>query len=207
MDNRKIKIVADDRERDSGVISALSVHGRCDVEIRRMLIGDYLIDGRVLIERKTLPDLLASIKDGRLFRQALRLVEAELRCVIVLEGIGRDLTGTGMRREAVQGALITLSLYMGIPVLRSMGPSETARLLIYIANQSSTYNADGPQRHGRSPRGKRRLQIYILQGFPGIGPRKASQLLERFGTLSGVFNAEVEELCEVKGIGASVLRS
>jgi len=29
---------------------------------------DYLIDEVLLIEHKTLPDLVASIKDGRLFR-------------------------------------------------------------------------------------------------------------------------------------------
>ncbi|HDH08524.1 MAG TPA: nuclease, partial [Gammaproteobacteria bacterium] len=56
------------------------------------------------------------------------------------------------------------------------------------------------------PRGKRRLQIHILQGFPGVGPRRAARLLDRFGTLDGILNAEVEELCKVRGIGLSVAR-
>ncbi len=206
MDERKIKIIADDRERSSGVMSVLQSDGRCDLRIQRMPVGDYLIDERVLVERKTLPDLVASIKDGRLFRQALRLVEAEPWCVIVLEGTVSDLAGSGMRREAIQGALITLTLYLGIPLLRSTGPDETARLLIYIARQGRTYSGDGPRRHGRLPRGKRRLQIYILQGFPSVGPRRAARLLDRFGTLDGILNAEVEELCKVKGIGLSVAR-
>ncbi len=206
MDEHKIKIIADDRERNSGVLSALRSDGCCDLKIHRMPVGDYLIDERVLVERKTLPDLVASIKDGRLFRQALRLVEAEPWCVIVLEGTVSDLTGSGMRREAIQGALITLTLYLGIPLLRSMGPDETARLLIYIARQGRAYSGDGPQRHGRLPRGKRRLQIYILQGFPSIGPRRAARLLDRFGTLDRILTAEIDELCAVKGIGLSVAK-
>jgi len=206
MDERKIKIIADDRERNSGVMSVLQTDGRCDLKIQRISVGDYLIDERVLVERKTLPDLVASIKDGRLFRQALRLVEAEPWCVIVLEGTVSDLAGSGMRREAIQGTLITLTLYLGIPLLRSTGPDETARLLIYIARQGRTYSGDGPRRHGRLPRGKRRLQIYILQGFPSVGPRRAARLLDRFGTLDGILNAEVEELRKVRGIGLSVAR-
>ena len=206
MDEYKIKIVADDRECNSKVISVLQNDGGCDIKIQRMSIGDYLIDERVLVERKTLPDLVASIKDGRLFRQALRLVEAEPWCVIVLEGTARALADSGMRREAIQGALIALALYLGIPLLRSTGPEETARLLIYIARQGRTYSGDGPQRHGHLPRGKRRLQIYILQGFTGVGPRRAARLLDRFGTLDRILSAEVEELCEVRGIGLSVAR-
>ena len=189
------------RER---VIAALEANGRCQVEIRRMSVGDYLVDGRVLLERKTLPDLVASIKDGRLVRQALRLAEAESWCVMVLEGTSRDIANSGMRREAIQGALVTLSLYLGIPLLRSIGPAETARLLIYIARQGRTFSQDGPHRRGRLPRGKRRLQIYILQGFPGIGPRRAARLLECFGTLERVVAAEVEDLCAVAGIGLAV---
>jgi ERCC4-type nuclease len=204
MDEHDIKIIADDRERNCGVIAVLQNSGCCDLKIQRMPVGDYLIDERVLVERKTLPDLLTSIKDGRLFQQALRLVEAKPWCVIVLEGTAKDLAGSGMRREAVQGALITLSLYLGIALLRSTGPDETARLLIYIARQGRTFSGNGPQRHGRLPRGKRRLQIYILQGFPGVGPQRAARLLDRFGTLDRVLTAEIEELCTVKGIGASV---
>jgi ERCC4-type nuclease len=204
MDEHDIKIIADDRERNCGVIAVLQNSGYCDLEIQRMPVGDYLIDDRVLVERKTLPDLLASIKDGRLFQQALRLVEAEPWCVIVLEGTGKDIADSGMRREAVQGALITLSLYFGIALLRSTGPDETARLLVYIARQGRTFSGNGPHRHGRLPRGKRRLQIYILQGFPGVGPQRAARLLDKFGTLDRILTAEIEELCTVKGIGASV---
>ena len=60
--------------------------------------------------------------------------------------------------------------------------------------------------NGRLPRGKRRLQIYILQGFPGVRPRRTVRLLDRFSTLDDILNAEVEELCDVRGIRLFVAR-
>jgi DNA excision repair protein ERCC-4 len=44
-------------------------------------------------------------------------------------------------------------------------------------------------------------KIHILEGFPGIGVDKAERLLLKFGCLQAVFNAEVEDLLNVPGIG------
>ena len=35
-----------------------------------------------------------------------------------------------MRREAIQGALITITIVLGIPLLRSKDARETARLIV-----------------------------------------------------------------------------
>ena len=67
-----IEIIADDRERNGGVIDRLRGHEKVSLVIERLPLGDYLIDEVLLIKRKTLPDLAASIKDGRLFGQAHR---------------------------------------------------------------------------------------------------------------------------------------
>ncbi len=40
------------------------------VRVRRLDVGDVAIGPNVLVERKTTDDFLASIGDGRLFRQA-----------------------------------------------------------------------------------------------------------------------------------------
>ena len=97
------------------------------VRLQRLPVGDYLVDDNLLFERKTLLDLTQSIKDGRLFRQGLRLASASARGVVILEGSSRDLAQSRMRREAIQGALVTLTLSFGIPLLRSANPRGDRR--------------------------------------------------------------------------------
>lgn len=196
-----IRVVADDRECNGGVVDALRQQTGVVLVVERLPLGDYLIDDRLLVERKTLPDLVASIKDGRLFHQGYRLAGAPFLTTVVLEGTSADLASSGMRREAIQGALIALSLYLGVPLLRSMDPVETARLMLYAALQGRTVTNGVRPRPGRRPRRKQRIQSLVLQGLPGVGPERARQLLARFGTLEAVMRAETEELASVTGIG------
>jgi ERCC4-type nuclease len=197
-------IEVDDRESASPVLPAL--HGCADfhVMVARLPLGDYRIDGRFLFERKTLTDLVAAIKDGRLFRQALKLSSTTLQPAIILEGTGRELAGSGMRWEAIQGALVTVSLFCGVPLLRTRTPEETVRTLLFAARQGRAFASGALPRRGRRPRGKRARQLYILQGFPGIGPERAHQLLARFGSVEAITRAGAEDLCSVPGIGERI---
>jgi ERCC4-type nuclease len=152
-----------------------------DVCIRRLSMGDYQIDNRLVVERKTLKDFAVSIIDGRLFKQTIFLANSNSKSVLILEGTVSDTVEIGVTREAMQGALITVSLILGIPVLRSKDPSETAKLIVYIGRQIESMAGDGMQRHGYRPKTKRKRQLFILQGLPGVGSEKAERLLARFG--------------------------
>jgi len=196
-----ISVVVDDREAAGGVIDLLRVQEGVVVQIERLPLGDYLIDESLLVERKTFADLIASIKDGRLFGQGCRLAGSRRWTALILEGTGKDLAGSGMRREAIQGALITLTLFLGIPLLRSQNPQESAQLMLFAARQARTVATGALPRRGRRPRGKYRVQTRVLQGLPGIGPERAKRLLEKFGTIEAVMTAEVEELAAIRGVG------
>lgn len=78
----RIPVIVDDRECRGGVVEALRASGGFDIAVRRLAVGDYLVDNRFLFERKTLPDLALSIQSGRLFRQALRLAQMEQSCTL-----------------------------------------------------------------------------------------------------------------------------
>lgn len=197
-----ISVIADDRERDSGVIKALQEYNEVNIQIDRLRTGDFIVDGRLLFERKTLPDLAYSLVQGRFFSQAQRLARSPQRSVIVLEGTGRDIEGLNVGREALQGALINASVIMGLAILRSVDPQETARLMIYAARQVKRSICDAVPRHGYRPKGKRKRQLFVLQGLPGVGPKRAERLLEEFGTVEAVMRASAEQLAGVPGIGA-----
>jgi DNA excision repair protein ERCC-4 len=201
LNDQPIEIVADDRERESKVIESLQGIANVAVRIERLASGDYLADRRILFERKTLLDLARSIVDGRLFNQMVRLAESKYKTVLILEGTGKDAECLGVRREALQGALITISLILGLPVLRSMAPEETARLIVYAARQIQSIGKAGYPRPGYRPKTKKRRQLYILQGLPGIGRERALRLLEKFGSVEGVLRAGRDDLLTVEGVG------
>lgn len=201
-----IHLVIDDRECRGPMPAAIAASGAFAVEIQRLPTGDYRIDDALLFERKTLLDLVASIKDGRLFDQALRLARGKLRGALILEGSARDLASSGMRIESIRGALVNVSLFIGLPVLRTRDAPDTVRTLGYAARQRSALVAGGLPRHGRRPKGKAALQSYVLQGLPGIGPRRAARLIQRFGSIEAAIAADVDALAEVNGIGALTAR-
>jgi ERCC4-type nuclease len=92
----------------------------------------------------------------------------------------------------------------GIPLLRSGNPEETARLMFYASLQMSRTARGLVPRPGYRPKGKRKRQLYILQGLPGVGPVRAARLLTAFGSLRAVVGASREALAGVAGIGVEL---
>jgi DNA excision repair protein ERCC-4 len=197
-----VQILVDDRERPSGVAEELGKLSGVVVRIEHLAVGDYSIDGAVLIERKAATDFAQSLIDGRLFSQARQMAGSPLRTAYILEGNSAEWLGLGLSREAMQGALVTLMLIFDIPVFRSSGPAESARLIFYIGSQLARLR-DPEHVPYRQPKSKRRKnrQLRVLQGLPGIGPDRAKELLERFKTVRACFIASTTELMEVEGIG------
>src|ERR1700736_5308331 len=151
-----IQVVVDDRERSLALVAELKRSDRVVVQIEHLLVGDYCIDGAVLIERKTAADFAQSLMDGRLFGQAVRMATSSLRPAYILEGSSAEWSGLGVSRESLQGALVTLMLIFDVPVFRSSDPAESARLILYIGSQlvraCATLNmclTGGPKRRGR----------------------------------------------------------
>ncbi|MEM1868772.1 MAG: ERCC4 domain-containing protein, partial [Acidilobaceae archaeon] len=67
----KARIYVDYREENSGIPGILESLGL--IVIREYLeIGDYIIPGDIIIERKTAEDYINSLYDGRLFDQISR---------------------------------------------------------------------------------------------------------------------------------------
>ncbi|MFA5058032.1 MAG: ERCC4 domain-containing protein [Opitutaceae bacterium] len=195
-----LRIVADDREAAGGVIAALSRLAGVEIEVRRLAAGDDWVEDRFAVERKTLRDFARSVIDARLFKQAAALAHGAAHGILILEGTGADLRDTGISREALQGALITVGVFYGLAVLRARDAAETARLLVYLGRQAQAFAQGALTRPGYRPKGRRARQLFLLQGLPGVGPGRAARLLDRFGSVQAVTAATAAELT-VAGIG------
>jgi DNA excision repair protein ERCC-4 len=78
-------IVVDDREPADGPLQFLREMPEVKVRVARLDVGDYLVDGRLIFERKTFADFTTSVCDGRFFRQACNLASASHRPAVILE--------------------------------------------------------------------------------------------------------------------------
>ncbi len=197
-DSDDIVIVADDRENT--VMKELS---RRDVQVRssRLEIGDFLLSDRTVVERKTAADFVDSIVDNRLFPQLQEMVGEFSQPLLVIEG--EDLyRHRDVHPNAIRGALSSVALDYGIPILWSTGPEETTELLIAAARREQEDEGRTVDIRGeRSPTTERDRQEFLVAGLPNVSETLAERLLEEFGTAEAVFTASSTELQQVEGIG------
>lgn len=93
----------------------------------------------------------------------------------------------------------------GLPIISSSGPEESAELVAIAARQiSAAAREDGYVRPGYRPKGWKKRALYLLEGLPGVGPKRASALLAARGSVRAVFTADEATLAAVPGLGGSV---
>ncbi len=194
----KITIIADNREKKSGIPDLLAAKN-VDVIMRQLFVGDYMINDEIVIERKTSGDFVQSIINGHLFDQCARLRKSGAVPLIIVEGDPFK-TRHNISPEAIKGALLSISLSWQIPVIRSSGKEDTARLMI-MASQKYDNPPVFIRRKGIKPKKIQRQQHYFVQGLPGIGPALAHRLLLHFKTIERIVLADIKSLEKVEGIG------
>jgi Fanconi anemia group M protein len=127
------RIVVDHRELNTSIAATLRLQG-VDVDVKTLAIGDFKIGDRVLVERKRVRDFVDSLLDGRLLEQAHRLIAAAPRPLLLIEG-GGLFTQRAVHNNALMGALATLTIDLGLPVVTTQDGEETARFLIIAARR------------------------------------------------------------------------
>jgi Fanconi anemia group M protein len=266
------RIVVDHRELNTSIAATLRLQG-VDVDVQTLPIGDFAIGDRVVIERKRVRDFVDSLLDGRLLEQAQRLVATAPRPLLLIEGRGL-FTQRAVHMNALMGALATLTIDLGLPVVTTQDGEETARFLIVasrreqallgaltkdarmrlhsacegdpalaswaerqrpggsaVAEERATKAAESlaqvgpssavaddataslyapsgvvldatkPALIAREERERKLDKSQVLESLPGVGPTTATRLLERFGSIEAISQADEITLCEVSGIG------
>ena len=133
---KKVDLKIDFREKRSGILEEIEKH--CDhltFELVTLPTGDYWIGDKIIVERKTLSDFLVSIINDRIFQQAYNIRQSGKNGLIILECDRSIVDSSLISRNAVQGALIYLTVFIGIPVIRSLNIHEISNLLIDIFHQ------------------------------------------------------------------------
>ncbi len=125
-----LRIIADEREKPSGVPEALRSLG-VSVEYRLLDVADYLV-GAYAIERKSVRDFVSSLYSGRLFDQAHRLGEAYETIFLIVEGdLWEEIRGSRNPRS-LWGALISSVLDFGLNTFFAPDEKQTAQFLVTL---------------------------------------------------------------------------
>jgi DNA excision repair protein ERCC-4 len=196
-----IEITADHREMRSGVPNHLPALPGVHLHWSNLPVGEYIVVGKAIFERKSASDFAASLIDQRLFSQAKRLENQPLRAAFIIEGEVEQWRALGIRREALQGALVTLTLIFDLPVFRSRNSLQTAQLLAYTGRQFARLDEDASRHRIYKAKRKRTQQVQLLATLPPIGTDRAHRLLDYFGSIQACVTATADELEKVPGIG------
>ena len=122
----------DHREMQGALARSLN-DSDVEVELVRLNVGDIEIGDRIIIERKRYGDLCRSVIDGRLFKQA-NLLKSAGPCPILLIEEDRD-HSENLHSNSIKGALASIAVDLGIPILQSRDSKDTATLIELIANR------------------------------------------------------------------------
>lgn len=192
-DQKAQKIVADIHEKNSLVLAEL--HPQIKLEIKPLKIADYII-GDIAVERKTISDFISSMINKRLIQQLINMKKYQKR-ILILEGdINEVYEKNDNLSKAVRGFIISIMTNHETPVIMTKDYKDTSKYLITLAKQQIKPKTE-PTFHSKIPETLKERKKYVLESFPGIGPKKAKKLLEKFNTLSKVFNSTEEELKEI----------
>jgi Fanconi anemia group M protein len=197
-------LVVDQHERASPVLASLTRYSWLSIRTGVLGSGDYAIRRILGIERKTGEDFARSVVDGRLFRQMGPLRRGYRRPLLLVEALTDGSDVLGVPWPALRGALVSVSVAFGVPILRSASPEETAELIATAARQLREPVSIPYVRPGYRPNGWKRRALYILQGLPGVGPRRAAALLAAFGSVEAAAGADAAALARVPGVGRAI---
>lgn len=195
------KVVADERERASGVpeeLSALGVH----VYYSPLPVADYVISTEIAVERKSISDLLSSVYDSRLFYQAAKLAAAYAKPYLLVEGDSTEVEKLTRNIKSYYGAVANVTLAYGLRVLYTANKKETAIAIAeLLAHARARPVASGPLEAPPRAKSVSMQQLYLVSSLPGIGRKLAEKLLLKYGSPRRVMGLTAGELSMTPGIG------
>lgn len=119
---------------------------------KSLLLGDIELqngqgEGVVLFERKSIPDLIASIKDGRYNEQSYRLHHAcpihPHNIVYIIEGSLATSKYPPSTIKMVRSAMVSLQFFKGFHVVRTTSTRDTAEYIMDTASRMAAKLDEG----------------------------------------------------------------
>lgn len=182
-----LEIYLDHREPEE-LMRTFQSFGNSIITRKHLYTGDIIMDDYLVIERKTLHDFFNSVHDGRLFSQIKRLQKLPKPALLIVEDEAQGLQQRHFRKAAFQSLLFSIQWKFRIPVFFTRNILETVSLSLYcyrsFAGKKLTTN--GNISHRKKSPTPREIQLDMLARIPGIGKKRAQDLLKAYGSIKGI---------------------
>ena len=222
-------ITVDSREKLPSPDARVQELARIGVQAKIDLlpVGDYqwvacdeTTTNFVVVERKTIPDFLGSIGDGRISRFIEETGGATgtpnlMRCLL-LEGDQFVYANYGHRNwtpEQVDDALVSIQQF-GVVVVRSASSLQTAKRLAALYHWTGSEHRSmtaiaRPDLTGAYIGGQVRDAVRFLMGMPGWGEKRAVEAIKEFKSAEAVIDAvrgrEYKRFKNVRGVSKGLV--
>ena len=199
-DEKKIlEIYVDHRERGTSIIRKL-LEKNVDLKQATLPVGDFILSNDVAIERKTTNDFSQTLIRGDLFPQLIKLKETYAKPLLLIEG--ENIFNSSISSNAIFGAISSIIVDYNVPILYTSNEEETLSLILTIAKREQFERKSKPTiKSSKSTQSLYEDQIYLISSIPNINRTLAERILEYFKTPNQFFNANLEDLLKIQGIG------
>lgn len=213
MDN-EIEFIIDNRER-----ALIHMFNNLNIKhkVKQLELGDIIIEDNsnendvkelFIIERKTVRDLIASVKDGRYREQKIRLeaMKSKGECREILYIIEGDLN-IGLNKDEIKtfnGSIISTQMRDSINVIRTMNINETVDFLLRLQSRcisgdcwKKKYNINKSEEEQYLSTIKRKkgnnitkdgCQLLIISSVPGVSQDTAKVLINKYGSIKNLLD-------------------
>ena len=227
-----MKIILDDREHQLyNLVNEKNeiLDLKLTIEKKTLPLGDIVFvddDEKelLIVERKSLSDLVASIKDGRYDEQSYRLIHSSglyrHHIMYLIEG-GMSQVLNPTEKKMIYSSMLTLQLYKGFSIMKTTSIHETAEWIIYSANKLSSMVKKGhelwspesaiieqvPSNYCSVVKKTKKDNVtpenigeIILCQIPGISSVSAITIMKEFKTISNLIDKVKEDPYCLNGI-------
>ncbi len=228
-----MKLKVDDRERK--LIKILEAYKttyefKFEIVVEKLPIGDIIIcddddNEELIIERKSVNDLAASLKDGRYREQSYRLTNNPVHnhnIVYLIEGEISLYSNkyTKIKPQTLYVTMFCLQYYKGFSVIKTKNITETAEYIVFIIDKmmrtrdKKSYYSKGSMQVVAPPKNycevvnkvkkknitPENIGEIILSQIPGISATTSLAVMKKFGSLFNLLNKLKEDQHCMDGI-------
>lgn len=210
----ELQVVIDEREKRSGLHETFQKHDDVsEVETEMLEIGDVIINGTIVFERKTPGDFIGSIQNRRLESQIERMYEifGPENTYIAIEGDMSDFDNmqyTQFPAKAARGYVGSLSArWQCVPLF-----TTDQTLMVDTMTRIARKHFESTNRVVRDPtdspsKGKDDFFARTVLQLSGVGKSKIKPLRKEFESVSQLSEATNDELTSIDGIGNKTAKS